>query len=168
MRCLAIVGLVSAVVLAFAANVFSGPATHVALTVSGVVTATNEYTLEQLQQLPAVTITARDHGKDAQFTGVAMDELLRRAGAPLGEQLHRKELVKGVIVRAIDHYEVLFSLAELDPATGGRRAVLAWSCNGAPLPASQAPLRLVVPDDKRPTRWVRQVCGIEVVSALQP
>ena len=58
------------------------------LTVTGDVPTPERYSLEQLQKLPAKKVTARDHdGTEAEYTGVAVEELLRRAGAPLGEKL---------------------------------------------------------------------------------
>ena len=58
---------------------------------------------------------------------------------------------------------VAFTLAELDPAVGARRVLLADALDGNPLGAEQGPWRLVVPDDKRPARWARQVKSVTLV-----
>ena len=63
---------------------------------------------------------------------------------------------------ARDGYRVVFSLGELDPATGGRRVFVVDRCDGKPLDADVGPLRLLVPEDARPARWVRQLQSITV------
>lgn len=139
------------------------------LTVMGDVPTPEHYSLEQLQKLPVVKVTSRDHdGTEAEYTGVSVGELLRRAGAPLGEKLRGPALAKAVVVHAADRYQAAFSLAELDPGMNDRPVLLAWSRNNEPLTASQGPLRLIVPGDKRQARWVRQVTAIEIVSLNRP
>jgi DMSO/TMAO reductase YedYZ molybdopterin-dependent catalytic subunit len=122
--------------------------------VLGDVTVAKSYTLAELQSLPATNVTARDHdGTNADYGGVSLEVLLRRAGAPLGEGMRgAAALTKIVVVHAADGYQASFSLAELDPALGGRTAILAWSRNGEALPVAQGPLRLVVPADQRQAR----------------
>ncbi len=121
--------------------------------------------MEQLQKLPVVKVAVREHdGTDAEFAGITVAELLRRAGAPLGKQLRGPALAKVVVIHAADHYQAVFSLAELDPGMTDRITLLAWNRNNEPLSAAQGPLRLVVPGEKRQARWVRRVTAIEVVS----
>ena len=68
-----------------------------------------------------------------------------------------------MLVKASDGYQALFSLAELDPATGGRKVFLVYQGNGQPLTPPVGPLRIVAPEDLRHARWVRMVTEIEVV-----
>lgn len=56
-------------------------------------------------------------------------------------------------------------LAEFDPAFGASGAILADSRDGKPLDAHEGPFRIVVPEEKRQGRWVRQVTGIALRSA---
>jgi DMSO/TMAO reductase YedYZ molybdopterin-dependent catalytic subunit len=104
----------------------------------------------------------------AEYAGVPLEELLQRAGAPMGKQLHGRALDTAVVVHAADHYQAVFSLAELDSSIAAQPALLAWSRNGEPLPTSQGPLRLIAPADKRQARWVRQVTAIELVTINRP
>ncbi len=67
-----------------------------------------------------------------------------------------------VFVRAADGYEVLFALPELDPEFSARTIILAESVDGAALPAGTGPYRLVVPEEKKPARWIREVREIEI------
>ena len=62
-----------------------------------------------------------------------------------------------LLVEAADGYRVVFALPELDPAFTERMVLLADHRDGQPLTTTEGPLRLVVPDDKRHARWVRQV-----------
>jgi hypothetical protein len=114
--------------------------------------------------LPHTELRAVDsHGKGGLFRGVEVAELLRRAGAASGDALRGSHLRDVVRVESADGYVVAFTLAELDPATGARRVLLADALDGQPLGAEQGPWRLVVPEDKRPARWARQVRSITVV-----
>ncbi|WP_157971476.1 molybdopterin-dependent oxidoreductase [Dyella sp. C9] len=118
---------------------------------------------EALSGLPRTTITAAAHEEAAsQWQGVALDEILRRAGAPLDKPLRGRNLASYVRVTASDHYQVVFGLAELDPTLGHARVILADQRDGKPL-GDDGPFRLVVEGDQRPARWVRNVTRIEVI-----
>lgn len=128
------------------------------------------YTAEEFAALPRADVKAADmHEKEARpYSGVAMRELLARAGAPLGDKLRGPALALGVVVRCKDNYTVLFSLAEFDEGFSTRTIILADRENGERLPPSAAPLRVVVPGDKRGARSARQVVAIELVSLARP
>lgn len=115
--------------------------------------------------LAPAAVKASAHGQALDCTGVALFDLLRQAGAvpatPLrgGAQLGRR-----VEVVARDGYRVTFSLGELDPTLGNRQVVLVDRCDGKALADDTGPLRLVVPEDSRPARWIRQIESISVLS----
>jgi DMSO/TMAO reductase YedYZ molybdopterin-dependent catalytic subunit len=111
--------------------------------------------------LPHAELQAVDsHGKGGVFRGVELVDLLHRAGAASGDALRASHLRDIVRVECADAYVVAFTLAELDPGLGARRVLLADALDGKPLGAEQGPWRLVVPDDKRPARWARQVSRV--------
>lgn len=118
-----------------------------------------------LAKLPRITVTASDHGKEGTWQGVAFADLLKQAGAPLGEALRGAKLASYLVVGATDGYRVVFSLAEFDDAFGATKAILADTRDGQPLSDHEGPFRLIVPDEKRPGRWVRQVDHIELRTA---
>ncbi len=68
-------------------------------------------------------------------------------------------------VSAADGYRVVFALAELDPASRNDVPIVAASCDGNALDAKDGPFRLIVPGEKRPARWVRQVTAIDLLRA---
>ncbi len=124
------------------------------------------FTAEEFAALPHTELKlAAQADKDAQtYAGVTMHELLARAGAPFGDKLRGTALLTSVIVRCKDNYAVLFSLAEFDENFSSRVILLADHEGGEILPPSAAPLRLVLPGDKRGARSAKQVISIEIVS----
>jgi DMSO/TMAO reductase YedYZ molybdopterin-dependent catalytic subunit len=122
------------------------------------------YTREQLAALPHRTIDISHNGRTAKFEGVPVQELLQRAGVPLGEQLRGEDLSLVVLVTAVDGYRAVFALAELDELLGAREVLLADRRDGHPLGDDEGPYRLVVPGDAGGGRWVRQVRRIELRS----
>jgi len=138
--------------------------------ISGSAIQTMEVGTAEMANLPRLSLDVEDahSGKQHQFSGVKLSDLLAKAGVPTGDKLRGKELATYVLVRAKDGYAVVFSVAELDPALSGSQIMLADTVDGKPLDAEQGPFRVVAPGDKRPARWVRMVNAIEVVSALSP
>jgi hypothetical protein len=119
-----------------------------------------------LAAMPRTSIdtAAVHHQAAAHWQGVSLEEILQRAGAPSGEQLRGHGMTTIVRVSASDNYQVVFSLGELDPMLGNEQVVLATTQDGHPL-IKDGPFRLIVPGDKRPARWIRNVTTIEVTSA---
>jgi Oxidoreductase molybdopterin binding domain len=96
------------------------------------------------------------------FEGVALLELLKRAGVPLGKDLRGDRMVTYVLVGIEDGYRVVFALPEIDPAFSDRLIHLADHRDQQPLSAKEGPLRLIVPGEKRQARWVHQVTPVTV------
>lgn len=70
-----------------------------------------------------------------------------------------------LLVEAADGYRVVFALPELDAAFTDRKVYLATRRDGKALTDKEGPFRIVVPDDKRPARWVRQVTALRIRQA---
>ncbi len=115
--------------------------------------------------LPRETAGFTAHGMHHSCEGVALIAVLRHAGAMSAEPLRGADLARRVEAVARDGYRVTFSLAELDPSLGNRRVLLADRCDGRPLSDADGPLRLVVPEDARPARSLRQ---LETLTVLSP
>src|SRR5262245_39785089 len=126
--------------------------------IGGDIERPQQWTLDDLATLPRREVRARDRdGTEATFAGVALVDLLRAAGVPLGTELRGSHMVLYLLVEAADDYRVVFALPELDPAFTERVILLADHRDGQTLAAAEGPLRLVIPDEKRHARWVRQV-----------
>lgn len=133
------------------------------LTISGEVTKPLTLQATDLKAMPHTEVTAKERdGKEHHYSGVPLVDLLKQAGATLGGELRGENLMKYVVVKAIDGYEVLFALPELEPDFTTRTILLADSVDGAPLPAGVGPYRVVVPAEKKPARWIREVKALEV------
>ena len=68
-----------------------------------------------------------------------------------------------LLVEATDGYRVVIALPELDPAFTDKQIVLAFLKDGKPLDDKEGPYRIVIPDEKRMARWVRQVTRLKIV-----
>jgi hypothetical protein len=143
------------------------PAKPAALVIAGLNGRSQSLTSEQLRALPALMLEATDpHGKVAtRYGAVTADAVLRLVAAPLGQDLRGPALATYVVVEAADGYKAVFALAEVDPGMTDKKVLLAYERDGQPLGTEAGPLRLVIPDEKRGARWVRQVVRIVVRKA---
>jgi DMSO/TMAO reductase YedYZ molybdopterin-dependent catalytic subunit len=136
------------------------------LDIRGEVDTPLKLTASDITKLPRRTVEAKDHdGSLAKFEGVALYDLLQLAGVTFGELLKGRNLAKYLLVEAADHYQVVFSLPELDPAYTDKIVLLADHRNGKALADKEGPFRIVVPDEKKQARWVRQVAVLTVYRA---
>jgi DMSO/TMAO reductase YedYZ molybdopterin-dependent catalytic subunit len=136
------------------------------LVVTGDVEHTLSLSLTDLGTLPRKTVTVMNEheGKMETYQGVPLEEILKRAGVPQGEKLRGAAMATTVQAEAADGYRVVFSLAELDSGITDSDALVADTLNDEPLPDKIGPLRLVLPHDKRPARWVRMLRSLTVVN----
>jgi Oxidoreductase molybdopterin binding domain len=120
----------------------------------------------EVAALPHRSVSVTDEkNRPAVYQGVAVVELLRRAGAPLGSQLRGPKMRLYVLVKGRDGYAAVFALPEFDPAFTDRIILLADRRDGHALESFEGPFRIIVPGEKRHARWVRQVTEIDVMSA---
>ena len=115
-----------------------------------------------LAGLPRQAVDAKVHEITLHCEGVALVDVLRKAGAMSDKPLRGADLARVMVASASDGYRVAFSLGELDPTLGGRKAYLVDRCNDAPLDAHDGPMRLLLPEDGRPARSVRQVESLRI------
>ncbi len=118
-----------------------------------------------LSKIKRQNVKVSDHGKEVTFEGYALVEVLKLASIEFGEALRGKRLATFLLVEAADNYQAVFALPELDPAFTDKVVLLADRRDGQPLSKTEGQLRLVVPDDKRAARWVRQVTGMKILRA---
>jgi DMSO/TMAO reductase YedYZ molybdopterin-dependent catalytic subunit len=137
------------------------------LRINGAVATPLVLTVADLKKMPRKTLSVLNpHNKKQEtYEGVLLEELLRRAGVPQGEQLRGASMATYVLAEAEDGYRVIFSLAELDSRILESEVIVADTMDGAPIGPKQGPFRLVAPHEKRPARWVRMLKSITVVRA---
>ncbi len=144
-------------------------ATVAQLKVVGTVSTPLTLTVADLKNMPRTTlhVTNQHENKSETYEGVLLEELLRRAGVPQGDQLRGKLMATCVTTEAEDGYKVVFALAELDSGITNSEILVADTVDGAPIDSKRGPFRLVVPHDKRPARWVRMLKSIAVSASKE-
>ena len=73
-----------------------------------------------------------------------------------------KRLASCLLVEAADGYRVVIALPEIDEAFTDKQFLLALLKDGKPLDDKQGPYRIVIPEEKRMARWVRQVTALKI------
>lgn len=117
-----------------------------------------------LRSLPRDSASLMFHDQPAVlYSGYALSSLLRSAGVRT-DSVRGPALATRIVVESSDGYRVVLALADLDPALGNRRVLIADRVNGRPLPVNEAPWRLVVVGDQRPARSARQVLRIRIAT----
>jgi DMSO/TMAO reductase YedYZ molybdopterin-dependent catalytic subunit len=120
--------------------------------------------LHKLPRVEALTADPHDPGKEIIYSGTPLVEVLKAGGLLLDSDMAgiRETVTITVLVEATDGYRAVFSLAELDSELTDRVILLADTKDGQPLPPREWPFRIIVPGEKRPARWVRQVTAVTV------
>jgi hypothetical protein len=118
---------------------------------------------DDLAKMPRATVRTKSNGIETVYEGVWLHEVLKRAGVPQGSELRGKALATYVLAEAQDGYQVVFSLAELDPSFVDNEILLADTANGKPLFGAQGRFRLIASKDKPGARSVRMLTKLEVV-----
>jgi DMSO/TMAO reductase YedYZ molybdopterin-dependent catalytic subunit len=152
---------------AFAQSPAAAPSDQT-LVIAGDVTQALTINPADLKAMPRTTVTVSEEGgRQVSYEGVLVGELLKRAGAPVGRDLSGKAVATYVRASAKDGYQVVFSLAELDPEFTPNDIIVADTIDGKPLFDYQGPFRIVAPHDKRGARSIRMLQRIEVVRLVK-
>jgi hypothetical protein len=116
-----------------------------------------------IESLPHIKVTTTDSDSSVTFEGVALKSVLEKGGIGFGEPMKGKRLASCLLVEAADGYRVVIALPEVDPAFTEKQIVLASLRDGKPPGEKEGPYRIVIPDEKRMARWVRQVTALKIV-----
>ena len=121
------------------------------------------FTTATLKEYPHQTVTIFDHHTNAKetYAGVPLMELLAHLGVPHGKDLMGKALGNYVVATGSDGYKSVLALGEIDPEFHPGMVLVADTMDGKPL-GKAGPFRLVVSEDKRPARSVRNLVKVEV------
>ena len=117
----------------------------------------------EIAALPHTTVKVNGHDGSATFSGVPVSTLLEKAGITFGESLRGKRLASCLLVEAADGYRVVIALPEVDPGFTDKQILLVDKRETHPLDDKEGPYRIVIPDEKRMARWVRQVKTFKIV-----
>ena len=136
--------------------------TNVAVTVDG---KTATFSVADVKAMPQKTVKVRnEHTKmDESYSGVALGDLLAKAGFVVEQSTHQKMLRSYIKVEGTDKYWVLYSVTEVEGSEHDGDVIVATSMDGKGLGAD-GDLKLVSSGDKKPQRWVRNLSAITVKS----
>jgi hypothetical protein len=147
----------------FAASAQTNSSSEVLLTVGGEVPTPIKLTRTDLDKFTRHTVRAKDHdGKEYNYEGVAITDILQKAGVKFGDALRGKALATYLLVEAVDGYQAVYSLPELDSSTNERLILLADKQEGAAFAAHLGPLKIKVPGDNTHRRWVGPVKNLTI------
>jgi len=119
-----------------------------------------------LQKFARTTVVRKDRdGNDHTYTGALLSDILKKAGVTLGPELKGENLTKYLLIEASDGYQVVFALPELDKAYTDRTIILADQVDGKLLAPGDGPFRIIVQDEKKPARCIKQVTGLRIAFA---
>lgn len=123
-------------------------------------------TTDEFKALPHMTVTVHnEHTKaDETYSGVRVADLLAKMDAPLGSKLRGTALSAYLVATGSDGYVAVVALAEADPSFHSGEVIVADVMNGQPIGEKSGPFKLVVTEDKRPARWVRNLVSLELKS----
>jgi hypothetical protein len=99
---------------------------------------------------------------DEKYSGVRLADILGKLGAPLGPELRGEALTNYIVATGADGYQAVLALAEIDPSFHPGEVLVVDAMNGKPLDAHSGPFKLVVTEDKRPARSVRNLTNVEL------
>jgi DMSO/TMAO reductase YedYZ molybdopterin-dependent catalytic subunit len=155
------------------------PAPEVAVKVSGALAQPSDWTVSRLKTEFAGEIKPVEyssHGQKHTADSVSLLALLKHCGVPTeiktgpaaaaaDPKTKNLPLRLAVVVRAGDGYAATLSLAEMLPDFGNEDVWLALDMDGKSLSERDGPLRLIVPSDAKPGRWVHGITEIVVLDA---
>ena len=110
-----------------------------------------------IANLPNQTIRTTDHGTPVTFDGVLLNDVLASVRTPTGETFNKSVASYYLIAEAHDGYKAVFTWAEIDPTFTDRKVYVVTKREGNPLTAKDGPYELIVPGERRFSRWVRQL-----------
>lgn len=133
-------------------------------------------TIADLAKLPQRTVTVTTNGKESKYEGATLQSVLELVGLRFGNALRGDRLLVFTLVEGAppplnsdrpheDDYRAVFSLAELDSSFTTQPAILGITRDGKRLTPPEGTFRIIAPQDRRQSRWVKDVRLIWILHA---
>ena len=123
------------------------------------------FTLARLRQMPVHSAMVTSHdGEQATYEGALLWDVVAAGCASVPASPKRDRIGMVVRIDATDGYHAVIALMEADTSFRERPALLCWRKNGALLDGHDGPLQVIVPDDRRHARNVRQVRRLTITA----
>jgi hypothetical protein len=122
-------------------------------------------TVEDLLKLPQVTVHVHNahRDRDETYTGPLLSDVLARAGLSGAHENEQTILHSAVVATGTDHYFVLYSCAEVEPAFSSGKVIVAVMKAGLP-DTEGGNIQLINTTDVKPARWVHGLADINVMA----
>jgi hypothetical protein len=116
--------------------------------------------------MPQKTVNVHNahNNADETYSGVALGDLLAKAGFVAEKSTQQKMLRSFIQAGGTDKYWVLYSATEVEESEHLGDVIVAISMGGKDLGADGA-FKLVSTEDKKPQRWVRNLTAISLKTA---
>lgn len=116
-------------------------------------------------QTQKVTFLSGENSTTATFTGVLLRDILDGAQINFNADVKNDKLSLFVVATGSDGYQAVVAWGEFDPDFGNQPILVAYEQDGAAIADKQGALRLVVPGDKRGSRYVSGLISLVVQDA---
>lgn len=118
----------------------------------------------KLEGLARAEVKVVEDGETVTYSGVALATILEQKAKGSTTMAGLRALSDSVVlVKGTDGYQAAVSAAAVAMDPKGARYLLATSRDGKPLDKGQGPARLIVPDDPKHVRWVKDVASVRLV-----
>jgi len=122
--------------------------------------------VEDLLAMPQVTVqvhNAHRGGIAETYSGPLLSVVLDRVGLKATRETQPMMLHSVIVATGMDHYYVLYSVAEVEPSFSNSQVIVAVMKNGLPN-TEGGNIELINTDGAKPARWVHGLMGISVMS----
>ena len=123
---------------------------------------TTPLSVAELRALTRVEVRVSDEGDSATLSGPLLWDVLQKVSATSAQASGRQRASSYVKVTGGDGISAVIALVEIDPSFSKRTVIIADQRNGKPLDAVEGPWRVIVPDDIRHARWIRNLKSVTV------
>jgi hypothetical protein len=127
--------------------------------------AVTRLSVEDLLKLPQVTVHVHNahRDRDETYTGPLVSDVLARAGLSPAHENEALILHSTIVATGTDHFYVLYSCAEAEPAFSNGKVIVAVMKSGLP-DTDGGTIQLINTDGAKPARWVHGLMSLQVMT----
>ena len=142
------------------------PSKSVTITFQG---RTTVLKIEDLIALPQVTVHVHNEHRNADedYTGPLLSDVLAKAGLTATKETQPLILHSTVVATGTDHYYVIYSAAEIEPAFSHGQVIVAITKNNGLPNTEGGAIELVNTTDTKPARWLHGLTQLNIMSLTQ-
>jgi hypothetical protein len=125
--------------------------------------------IEDLTALPQVTVHVHNEHRNADedYTGPLLSDVLAKAGLTATKETQPLILHSTVVATGTDHYYVIYSAAEVEPAFNHGQVIVAIAKSGGLPNTEGGAIELVNTTDTKPARWLHGLTQLNIMSLNQ-